>query len=137
MTGALLGPRGGGGGGAAGAVSLADDSVFGATWAFWYIYNTGWTWKRDTSAPAVIAASWINPQSGMAGYEVKASVNSGHIPTGSALNAWLDFSSNRGWGWTNQVGPGKEVVLLVEIRNAATLVVVDTALITIGTAGTL
>ncbi len=78
--------------------------------------------------------SWVTPQSetNAALYEVRATKVSGDAfqPTGSALGTWLPLTSDRGWD-LNLTGVGRfDCVLTIEIRDAATQTIQDTATIT-------
>lgn len=75
--------------------------------------------------------NWVTPTSSAANYEVRATKVSGDTPNpGDALNTWLPCTSNR--SWTLQLtGIGRlDCVLTIEIRDAATQTVRDTATIT-------
>lgn len=77
---------------------------------------------------------WVTPASetNAALYEVRATKVSGDAfqPTGSALGSWLPLTSDRGWE-LNLTGIGRlDCVLTIEIRDAATQTVRDTATIT-------
>jgi hypothetical protein len=82
-------------------------------------------------------SSWVTPQSetNAALYEVRAIKVSGDAfqPTGSALNTWLPLTSDRGWD-LQLTGIGRfDCVLTVQIRDAATQTIQDTATITMMT----
>lgn len=116
-------------------VNLLDDAVVGQTYAQWIISLNGFTYKRDTSGAAAQAAAWINPQSGMDEYEVRATVATGDTPPGT-IGSWLSLASTHTWGWTNQTAERK-CNLTIEIRRASDSVVVDSATITLFAAGSL
>lgn len=63
-------------------------------------------------------------------YEIKATVLSGDAPTGT-LGSWLALSSNRAWTLSQSAVGDTTCTLLIEIRNALSLAVVDTATVTI------
>jgi hypothetical protein len=76
--------------------------------------------------------NWITPTSSASLYEVRATKVSGDAfqPTGSALGTWLPCTSNRQWQLL-LTGIGRfDCVLTIEIRDAATQTVRDTATIT-------
>jgi hypothetical protein len=62
-------------------------------------------------------------------YECRATLNSGTSPTGSAVGSWLALSSSREW-YVTKASVGSTVCsLLIEIRNATTLVTLTSAVI--------
>lgn len=63
-------------------------------------------------------------------YEVKATLLGGATPTGT-LGSWLALSSNRAWTLSQSLVGDTTCTLLIEIRNALSLAVVDTATVTI------
>ena len=80
-------------------------------------------------------SNWITPTSSASLYEVRATKVSGDAfqPTGSALGTWLACTSNRQWQLL-LTGLGRfDCVLTIEIRDAATQTVRDTATITMMT----
>jgi hypothetical protein len=79
--------------------------------------------------------NWITPTTSASLYEVRATKVSGDAfqPTGSALGTWLPCTSNRQWQLL-LTGVGRfDCVLTIEIRDAATQTVRDTATITMMT----
>ena len=75
--------------------------------------------------------NWITPTSSASLYEVRATKVSGDTPNaGSALNTWLACTTNRSWAlYLTGVGV-LNCVLTIEIRDAATQTIRDTATIT-------
>ena len=75
--------------------------------------------------------NWITPTSSASLYEVRATKVSGDTPNaGSALNTWLACTTNRSWAlYLTGVGV-LNFVLTIEIRDAATQTIRDTATIT-------
>ncbi len=65
-----------------------------------------------------------------ASYEARATLNSGTLTSGTT-GSWLALSSSREWTVDDSVSDASpvEATITVEIRNAATLVVVDSAVI--------
>lgn len=78
--------------------------------------------------------NWVTPTSSASLYEVRATKVSGDTPNaGSALNTWLACSTTRSWA-LYLTGAGRfDCVLTIEIRDAATQTVRDTATITMMT----
>lgn len=76
--------------------------------------------------------NWITPTTSASLYEVRATKVSGDTPNaGSALNTWLPCTTTRSWA-LYLTGVGRfDCVLTIEIRDAATQTVRDTATITL------
>lgn len=130
-TDAVLTYASGGGGGGSPAVTFSGDSMLGTQYARWTLSFDGYTYKQHNAGAAVQAGPWIVPQIGMGGYEVRATLVSGDTPAGT-LNTWLSFGQT--WGFS-AVFTDHECVLLIEIRDAATLVVVASGDVDIFAAG--
>ena len=80
------------------------------------------------------AGVWISPQTGMSGYDARATVSSGSggTLTGSATATWLNLGTTRTWTLSSGTsGLFCSRVLTVEIRDATTLTVLATATITL------
>ena len=60
-------------------------------------------------------------------YEIRATVALGDTPTSGSLNTWLSLSVDRTWGLTRTVTGTSSCQLTIEIRDANTLTVLDTA----------
>lgn len=68
---------------------------------------------------------WIEPQSGMSGYEVRASAVGG-VSSGT-LGSWLSLGSTRTWTLNHVGGPGATSrTLVLEFRRAADALVLET-----------
>jgi hypothetical protein len=80
-----------------------------------------------------IAGEWATPVNPAVGpqFDIMVTLNSGTAPTGPALGVWHSLSSNRSWSITDFAADGVPVTsqITVQIRNASTLVVQDTAVI--------
>lgn len=65
-------------------------------------------------------------------YEARATLNSGSLTSGTT-GSWLALSSSREWTVTDSVFDLNpvEAEILVEIRNATTLAVIDSATVTL------
>ena len=72
------------------------------------------------------SGNWITPTSAAgSNYDIRLTVNSGSTPSGSAPNIWLSLGTTRSWAIT-QSGIGTTASnVTVEIRNAASLVVLS------------
>lgn len=84
-----------------------------------------------------IAGQWINMRptdvATAAAYDIRVQHTGGTAPTGSALNTWLNLGTTRSWSNFVTFSGGfaqTSTTVLVEIRNATTLAVVDSATIT-------
>jgi hypothetical protein len=113
-----------GGGGAPGTVAISDDSDAGLHDAAYRLEGDG-----DISHfGGADIGDWLSPKSGMDQYEVRATLDSGNTPTGSALNAWLNLGSDRSWALSAPgTGTFKSCTLTIEIRRVSDHVIVDTA----------
>lgn len=71
--------------------------------------------------------------SSTSGYEGRATLQSGTNPTSGTMGAWLNLGTTRSWSNVNSAGDDSIItsVILVEIRDATTLAVLDSATITI------
>jgi hypothetical protein len=78
-----------------------------------------------------IAGEWLI--SGLStDFDVMATLVSGTSPSGSAVGSWLNLGTSREWRLTSgAAGTLFNCVLTVQIRNAVTLAVLDTATIEI------
>lgn len=72
------------------------------------------------------SGDWITPVSAAGNsYEIRMTVNSGSTPSGAATGSWLGLGTTRTWS-LEQVGVGSTAAnVTVEIRNAATAVVLS------------
>lgn len=127
MSGVLMGCLAGSTG--AGSVSIADQSISkigaGITSASYSLQSGGNTVDQDDS----VLETWL--LSGAAADYGVYVTKTGDSVTGS-LGSWLALSSTRTWGVTAVLSPEtKFATLTVQIRNATTLVVLDTATVTL------
>lgn len=120
----LVGSEGGGGSG-----DLSDTSVGGTTYAQWMISNDGFTYRRTTSGVSRKGSAWINPQTGLSNYEVRATLVNGDTPDGT-FDTWLSMASFYTWGWADELDP-KSCEILIELRRASDGVVIDSATISL------
>ena len=72
---------------------------------------------------------WLLPKSGMALYEVKATLNSGALTTGTT-GSWLALSSTRTWTVSTALGAA-QAVLTIEIRRIGSSLVLATITVTL------
>lgn len=79
----------------------------------------------------VDVGDWITPISAAgANYEVRATVNSGSLSSGTT-GSWLALSSTRTWAREQTTVGSSACELLIEIRNASTTVVMDSSTVTL------
>ena len=92
-----------------------------------YRVNTSGIAEQLLGTSYTTLETWLTSGYTASNYEVRATLQSGTTPSGT-LGSWLALSSSREWS-LNAVVPGTTVdcTLLIEIRNATTLVVVDSA----------
>lgn len=129
MTGITAIMAGNGGSAPVVAISNASDTVFG------FSPNTTIASYSLTSAGAVVLENsgffenWITPQIGMSGYEVRATLNSGSITSGS-LGTWDSLAFTRSWQISRSVSGVQSANLTIEIRPTGGSVV-DSATVTL------
>lgn len=69
---------------------------------------------------------WLEPQSGMSLFDVRATETSGSVTTGT-VGSWLNLGTTRTWTKAPPGGPGaSSVTLQLEIRRASDGVVLET-----------
>jgi hypothetical protein len=118
------------------SASILDNSVsFSApsgTPTVGYQLNTdGKVWEKAGASASLFADTgevWMT-SGALANFECRATLQSGTTPNSGTLNTWLPLTTARSW---TQISGGAIVVtvLLIEIRNASTLAVLDSAVIT-------
>jgi hypothetical protein len=113
------------------AVSITDQYIskagHGSATASYVIASDG----KVKNQAGTILESWLLSGSASS-FEVRATVTSGTLTSGTT-GSWLACSSDRTWSITNSAANNStvSVVMTVEIRNASTLVVADSATITL------
>lgn len=126
---------GGGGGGPTVSISNAtvnDVGVNNPAGAGYSLVNTGAIQTR-VNFVASGAGNWITPQTGMSGYDARATVTGGGGGSLSGtVGSWVNLASSQTWELSSAVsGALVSRTLLIEIRDAATLSVLTTATITL------
>jgi hypothetical protein len=78
------------------------------------------------------SGTWNSSSTVGSGYEVKATVTSGSLTSGTT-GSWLSLSSNRTWALTDssQNGDAVQAIFTLSIRAAGSATVLDTATITL------
>lgn len=89
--------------------------------------------NRITSAGGTVQTdTWISPISfAGANYEVKATSLGPDTLTSGTTGSWLALSSTQTWSLSQTTDGTSTVALTIEIRNAVSLAVLDTATITL------
>ncbi len=112
------------------SVSITDQGVSsagaGVTTASYTIDSTG-----VVASHLGTLETWLLSGSA-ADFDVRATLNSGTSPAGT-LGTWLNCGTDRTWSLTDVVADGSELIcaITIEIRNATTLAVLDTAIVDI------
>tara|TARA_R110002060_G_scaffold66407_1_gene75228 strand:- start:255 stop:821 length:567 start_codon:yes stop_codon:yes gene_type:complete len=61
--------------------------------------------------------NWIDPKSAAPGsYQIRATLNSGTSPSGSAVGSWMALTSTRSWILSSSAGQSKTCNLTIQIR---------------------
>ena len=92
------------------------------------VYSLTSTGKRQ--ATGIDEANWITPAMGMANYEVRATLLSGSVSSGST-GSWLSLGTTRSWTRDRASNGSASCGLLIEIRRTSDLSVVASASITL------
>lgn len=131
-------------GGVSPPVSIAPHTLTGQDFQATNPSSASATFQLNSSgaAQAVMAGNSCNPVAGTTNYtgewllwgssssfECRATLVSGTLSSGTT-GTWLALSTTRSWNVTSSVGAGggnagKNCTILVEIRDAATLIVLD------------
>lgn len=134
MSGALCALAGGGGGGAS-FITLTDGSASasgaGARTATYRLGSDGIVY-HGANAVFTLSDTWCNSPGVPADYEARADVDTGSLSSGTT-GSWLTMTVNRDWAVQDTLLDGSPATadIIVQIRNAATLVVLDSATITL------
>lgn len=95
-----------------------------------YLIESDGTESKDEGGTPTDIGDWVTPKAvaGIGNYECRLTVNSGDAPTsGSATATWLDDTTNRFWTWTQSGAGSKTANLTIAIRDANTLLTLDSA----------
>ncbi len=119
-------PAAGGGGGGA-RVAISNKTVSNAPGAATYQLNSNGNILDQTGSNI---GTWL--LSGVnSDYDVRATLQSGTAPTGSGTGSWLTLGLSRSWTESATAGNLLTCTLLIEIRDAVTLTVLDSATVNI------
>ncbi len=105
-------------------VNITNQTVEGSGLGGYRLNSDGFAYSRLSAGGGYtnLLEAWIVPQVGMAGYEARATLNSGSLSTG-VTGSWQALDSARSWASTSSA------TLLIEIRDGTTLAVLDSAII--------
>lgn len=103
--------------------SAAQDDTSASVVATYALNNDGTTISSSESP-----VNWINNAGNVALYECRLTIVTGTTPTGT-MATWLTLASSQSWSITRSTLGITAGVCTIEIRNASTLVVLDTATI--------
>jgi hypothetical protein len=125
------------GGQTTGVVDLPDGPLAGLVFGYnsdpatcsFTISNAG-TYTLDNDA-GVISGNWIDPQSGMAGFSVRATLVSGVTPSGT-LNTWLQITEPRVWSVTRNTVGSSSGTITIDIAVAGSTTPIDSVNVQLG-----
>lgn len=110
--------------------AVSEDTPGGAALATYTINSNGNVEETTIGGGTVTLEQWLTPAIGAGNYEVRATLNSGTLASGTT-GSWLSCSTSRAWSCSRGVIGTQSANLTVEIRNAATLSVKDSATVTL------
>lgn len=71
--------------------------------------------------------NWVNPQTNLSDFDIRATLVSGVTPSGSAVSTWLNLGTTRSWSLSAAPGETKDYAITFEIRDTTTSTVVWTS----------
>lgn len=98
------------------SVAFSTDSDGGVYGTQVGVFGFQYTWRTGTGVSA--------------DYDVRATETSGTVSSGT-VGSWLNLATDQTWTKTRNTVGSSAVTLTVEIRDAATLAVLDTATVTL------
>ena len=111
--------------------TVDDSAVLSAVSATYTLGNTGTaSYTTLNSGSGNYSGEWVPVTVDGSKYDVRWTVISGS-PTGSATGSWLSLGTSRSWTVSRGTVGNTTASGTVEIRNAATLIVMDSATITL------
>lgn len=111
-------------------VAHIDSTGTGSTYAGILYESDGDVINQHGATGDTDVDDWLSPKTGAPGaYEIRAILNSGTPPAGSAVGSWLPLTSNRSWILSSSPSQSKTCQLTIEIRSGAT--VLDSGTITL------
>lgn len=108
--------------------SVSDSAIIGTAVAG-YRLNTSGIAEKLVRITYTTLETWLAFGSA-SNYECRATLDSGALTSGTT-GSWLALSSSREWKVERGAAGNSSATITVEIRNASTLVVIDSATITL------
>jgi hypothetical protein len=112
-------------------VSLSNlnvsDSNSGTSGASYELTNAGVINSYQLATPTA-QGFWVTPQTGFSAWEVRATLNSGALTSGTT-GSWLNLGTSRVWECSGAAVSSGAAQLLIEIRDVATSTVQASATI--------
>lgn len=114
-----------------GTVSLANSNAYAsatspATAEAVYALTEGGVVQSSNNSNT----NWIDPQIGMVKFEVRATLNSGSLTSGT-VGSWLSLDAARSWSVFRSLAGAQTANLTIEIRRIGTTTILATATINI------
>lgn len=103
--------------------------VVGTATAAYETRSDGTVYNTNGTNTLVFLENWLAFGS-TSNYEIRATLLSGATPTGT-LGSWTSLGTTSAWSLSQSISGVSTCALLIEIRNAASLSVVDTATVTL------
>lgn len=94
------------------------------------VFKTDGTTSTTGVQGSITPANWLNGSSLGSNYDIRVTPTSGTFTSGTT-GAWLNLGTQRSWTVSQTVPDTKSCTATVEIRNASSLVVLDTATFTL------
>lgn len=128
--GITAGSAGGGGGNVTLNAATVSENGFAVQTTSYRISNDGFVYHGDNGTYTSQYRWTADP---VASYDARVTLTAGDSPSGSTVGAWLVLSTTRTWSIVDPIAGDGSVysTLTVEIRNATSLAVVATAVVTI------
>lgn len=112
--------------------NISDSAAGAPSLASYGLANTGVaSWATINSGSGTFGGEWL-PSGTASNYDVRVTVNSGSLDgSSSATGSWLNLGTTRSWAVARSSVGNQSANLTVEIRDAGTLSVLDSATITL------
>lgn len=110
--------------------AVSEDTPGAAALAQYSVNASGAVQETTIGGGTATLESWITPALGMSNYEVRATLNSGTLDSGTTAT-WLNCGTTRSWSCQRLSIGSQSANLTIEIRNATTLLVKDSCTVTL------
>lgn len=99
-------------------VSITDDFSYGRDGVTaGILFSSDGSYYRYRYGVPIFDSYWLNPQTNMGEYEIRATLNSGDTPDTGTIGSWEALSTSRQWTLTEETLDASETCeLLIEIR---------------------